>query len=111
MIETPPYRKRAKVFHTRCCQDKQVDQTWGWSDQRILAAIDAALETAGKICDEDRQAVVFWIEWATMEPHVPISRRKSIICFLDRRLSAKGLPTLRQLVGMTPVPRRAAEVG
>ena len=49
-----------------------------WTDQQILAAVDAGLETATNVLDQDRQAVLFWKEWAAMEPHVPISWRKSL---------------------------------
>ena len=80
-----------------------------WTDQQILAAVDAGLETATDVLDQDRQAVLFWKEWAAIEPRVPTSQRKAIICFFDGKLSAKGLLTLRQLVGMRPFSGRADE--
>ena len=76
-----------------------------WTDQDILDAVDAAVCKAMAATGAEHQAVAFWTEWSIMEPHVPMSRRKAMICSLDQKLSSKGLPTLRELMSLDPFPR------
>merc|ERR1712032_1012482 len=77
-----------------------------WTDQQISVTIDAGLALAAATGDADYGAVIFWREWAALEPHVPVIRRKGIITFFDSKLNAKGFPSLRDLVSMDPFPVR-----
>ena len=71
-----------------------------WSMEEVTLWIDRSLDSVLKTEDRISGARSFWCEWAAVEHHFPAKLRNGIIKLLDKKIQTRGVPSLRELVGI-----------
>lgn len=75
-----------------------------WSGEQLLNAIGEAVDLAMQAGSPEYKMVVLWHRWAQISEHVRPAQHKSIIRHLDSKMRSRGFPTLRDLMGLNPLP-------
>ena len=85
----------ASISGTTPTRNKDVEL---WTYERILSWVDGAIDQALEKEDRSAGAMTFWTQWEANIHHFPPSIRKKFVQIMDDKLTAKGFPSLRDLL-------------
>ena len=85
----------ASISRTTPTRNKDVEL---WTYERILSWVDGAIDQALEKEDRSAGAMTFWTQWEANLHHFPPSIRKKFVQTMDDKLTAKGFPSLRDLL-------------